>query len=53
MQFDENDLQLLGFVEVSRTELYDKVERQYGMSPTNIGLNSLTGFDNRGFVNLP
>jgi hypothetical protein len=52
MRLDENDYQLLGFMEFNGPELYDVVGKQYGKSPTCIELKRLSGFDNRDPVNL-
>jgi hypothetical protein len=53
MPLDENDYQLLGFVEINGPELYDIVGKQYGTSPMCIELKRLTGFDNRDYIELP
>jgi hypothetical protein len=53
MQLDEDDYQLLGFMEFNGPELYEVVGKQYGKSPMCIELKHLTGFNNRNHIDLP
>jgi hypothetical protein len=52
MKLDENDYQLLGFMDLNGPELCNKVGTQYGKSPSCIELKGLTGSYNRYRANL-
>jgi hypothetical protein len=53
MDLDENDHQLLGFMEVNGPDLYDTVGSQCSKPLTYIELKHIIDFHNSNAVNFP